>query len=111
MFSRFQSFLILCLGSPALRPDPERPGWGGLNQWDRHPCLSMTRELFGSRYEYMAELFYCRKLPHWRQDQITYFVTWRLAREQRDSVRTNENLVMTAIVYRRKSTETVAGGS
>jgi hypothetical protein len=80
-----------------LRTDPERPGWGCLNQWDRRPCLSMTRELFYSRYEYMAELFYRRKLPHWRQDQVTYFVTWRLAREQWELDSNERDLVMTAI--------------
>ncbi len=57
----------------------------------------MTRELYCWRYEYMAELFYRRKLPHWRQDQVTYFVTWRPAREQRELDSNERDLVMTAI--------------
>jgi len=57
----------------------------------------MTRELFCSRYEYMAELLYRRKLPHWRQNQVTYFVTWRLAREQRELDSNERDLVMTAV--------------
>ncbi len=57
----------------------------------------MTRELFCSRYQYMAELLYRRKLPHWRQDQVTYFVTWRLAREQRELDSNERDLVTAAI--------------
>ncbi len=25
------------------------------------------------------DLYYRRRLPHWRQDEVTYFVTWRLS--------------------------------
>jgi hypothetical protein len=57
----------------------------------------MMRALFCSRYEYMAELFYRRKLPHWSQDQVTYFVIWRLAREQRELDSNERDLVLTAI--------------
>jgi REP element-mobilizing transposase RayT len=28
--------------------------------------------------------FYRRRLPHWRQDEATYFVTWRLAGGQKE---------------------------
>ena len=45
----------------------------------------------------MPELFYRRKLPHWRQDNTAYFVTWRLARGQRELDSTERDLVMTAI--------------
>jgi REP element-mobilizing transposase RayT len=57
----------------------------------------MTRELFCSCHEYMAELLYRRKLPHWRQDQVTYFVTWRLAPEQWKLDSNERDLVLTAI--------------
>jgi REP element-mobilizing transposase RayT len=45
----------------------------------------------------MAEVFYRRKLPHWRQEQATYFVTWRLARGQRELDGSERDLVSAAI--------------
>jgi REP element-mobilizing transposase RayT len=45
----------------------------------------------------MAEFLYRRKLPHWRQDQATYFVTWRLARGQQELDSDERDLVVTAI--------------
>jgi putative transposase len=35
--------------------------------------------------------------PHWRQDQATYFVTWRLAQGQRELDSSERDLVATAI--------------
>src|SRR5208282_5768872 len=35
--------------------------------------------------------------PHWRQDQATYFVTWRLARGQQELDASERDLVMAAI--------------
>jgi len=43
------------------------------------------------------EPFYRRHLPHWRQDQATYFVTWRLARGQRELDSSERELVATAV--------------
>src|SRR5713101_1491115 len=35
------------------------------------------------------EFCYRRNLPHWRQDQVTYFVTWRFGRGREDLVACN----------------------
>lgn len=43
------------------------------------------------------EPFYRKHLPHWRQDQATYFVTWRLARGQRELDSSERDLVAAAI--------------
>jgi len=45
----------------------------------------------------MSELLYCRKLPHWRQAQSTYFVTWRLARGQQELDARERDLVAAAL--------------
>jgi REP element-mobilizing transposase RayT len=45
----------------------------------------------------MAELFYRTRLPHWRQDYVTYFVTWRLARGQQELDSNERDLVTAAI--------------
>ena len=45
----------------------------------------------------MAEHYYRRQLPHWRQDQATYFVTWRLARGQQELDASERNLVVEAM--------------
>jgi REP element-mobilizing transposase RayT len=58
----------------------------------------MKREhLFARATELMAELFYRRKLPHLREDQATYFITWRLARGQQELNSSKRDLVMAAI--------------
>jgi REP element-mobilizing transposase RayT len=41
--------------------------------------------------------FYRRHLPHWREDQATYFVTWRLARGQPELDSSERELVATAM--------------
>jgi putative transposase len=40
---------------------------------------------------------YRRKLPHWRQDNAVYFVTWRLAKAQPELDSTERDLVLSAI--------------
>jgi putative DNA methylase len=45
----------------------------------------------------MTELLYRRKLPHWRQDQVTYFVTWRLARGQQELGSDERDLMVAAM--------------
>jgi putative transposase len=45
----------------------------------------------------MTEFCYRRKLPHWRQDQATYFVTWRLARGQQELDASERDLVAAVI--------------
>ena len=45
----------------------------------------------------MAEPCYRRKLPHWRQDQATYFVTWRLARGQEELDGSERDMVAAAM--------------
>ena len=45
----------------------------------------------------MSELFYRRKLPHWRQENAAYFVTWRLAQGQPELDSTERDPVMEAI--------------
>src|SRR5713226_2718483 len=43
------------------------------------------------------EFCYRRKLPHWRQDQVTYSVTWRLARGREDLDASKRGLVVAGI--------------
>src|SRR6266851_8426750 len=43
------------------------------------------------------EFCYRRKLPHWRQDQVTYFVTWRLAQGREELDASERELVVAAI--------------
>src|SRR5216684_5440753 len=43
------------------------------------------------------EFCYRRKLPHWRQDQVTYSVTWRLARGREEPDGSKRGLVVAAI--------------
>jgi REP element-mobilizing transposase RayT len=43
------------------------------------------------------DLYYRRQLPHWRQDQVIYFVTWRLARGQQELDSSERDLVVAAI--------------
>src|SRR5690348_1888057 len=43
----------------------------------------------------MPEQYYRRHLPHWRHDHATYFVTWRLAKNQPNS--SERDLVIAAI--------------
>ncbi len=43
------------------------------------------------------ESCYRRKLPHWRQDQVTYFVTWRLARAREALDASERDLVVAAL--------------
>ncbi len=43
------------------------------------------------------EFCYRRKLPHWRQDQVTYSVTWRLARGREEPDGSGRELVVAAI--------------
>lgn len=47
------------------------------------------------------ERFYCRNLPHWRVDEAspTYFVTWRLAREQLDLKPSERSLVASVLTH------------
>jgi REP element-mobilizing transposase RayT len=45
----------------------------------------------------MTDTDYRRKLPHWRQDQATYFVTWRLARGQPELDASERDLVVAAM--------------
>jgi REP element-mobilizing transposase RayT len=47
---------------------------------------------------WIMEPFYRRHLPHWRQDQATYFVTWRLARGQPELDSGERDLVAAAIM-------------
>src|SRR5262249_15610727 len=61
------------------------------------PCLSSMRERCARATKSMTEVSYRRKLPHWRQDQATYFVTWRLARGQRELDWSERDLVIAAI--------------
>jgi REP element-mobilizing transposase RayT len=45
----------------------------------------------------MTEVCYRRNLPHWRQEQATYFVTWRLARGQQELDGSERDLVGAAM--------------
>jgi REP element-mobilizing transposase RayT len=45
----------------------------------------------------MSEFSYRRNLPHWRQDQATYFVTWRLAKGQEELGADERDLVADSI--------------
>ena len=45
----------------------------------------------------MTELLYKRHLPHWREKEATYFVTWRLARGQPELESNERDLVAAAI--------------
>lgn len=40
---------------------------------------------------------YRRRLPHWRASEAVYFVTWRLARGQRELAPSERTIVMTAL--------------
>jgi len=42
---------------------------------------------------------YRRKLPHWRQEQVTYFITWRLARGQQELDASVRDLVAAAMKW------------
>jgi putative transposase len=42
---------------------------------------------------------YQRRLPHWRLDGATYFVTWRLAVEQTDLTPEERSVVVSALHY------------
>src|SRR5712691_12374177 len=43
------------------------------------------------------EFCYRRKLPHWRQDQVTYSVTWRLGRGRDELDASERGLVVAGI--------------
>jgi len=43
------------------------------------------------------ETYYRRKLPHWRVDDVTYFVTWRLASGQHELDSGERDLVVNAM--------------
>ncbi len=43
------------------------------------------------------EFCYRRNLPHWRQDQVTYFVTWRLGRGREELDASERDLVVAAM--------------
>ncbi len=43
------------------------------------------------------ELYYRRRLPHWREDDVTYFVTWRLASGQHELDSWERDLVVSAM--------------
>src|SRR6266849_6303780 len=43
------------------------------------------------------EFCYRRNLPHWRQDQVTYFVTWRLGRGREELDASKRDLVVAGI--------------
>jgi len=45
------------------------------------------------------ELRYRRRLPHWRNDEATYFVTWRLARGQAELDSDERDLVAGALTH------------
>jgi putative transposase len=45
----------------------------------------------------MTEFLYRRKLPHWRLDEVTYFVTWRLARGRQELDSDERELVAAAM--------------
>src|SRR5215831_19589001 len=45
----------------------------------------------------MTEFCYRRKLPHWRQERATYFVTWRLAQGQEELDASERDLVAAAM--------------
>jgi REP-associated tyrosine transposase len=52
----------------------------------------------GERYQSgVAERYYRRRLPHWRDDCATYFVTWRLAEAQPDLGSSERDLVASAL--------------
>ena len=42
---------------------------------------------------------YRRRLPHWRDDNATYFVTWRVGRAQRELEPTERSIVLRALTY------------
>ena len=47
----------------------------------------------------MAELYYHRRLPHWRADEATYFVTWRLAKSQAELAAGERDVVAAALKH------------
>jgi REP element-mobilizing transposase RayT len=45
----------------------------------------------------MPQYLYRRNLPHWREDDVVYFVTWRLSPEQRELAPTEREVVAEAL--------------
>ena len=45
------------------------------------------------------ELLYRRRLPHWRNDGVTYFVTWRLADSQPELCSSERDLIARALKH------------
>jgi len=45
----------------------------------------------------MTEHLARRKLPHWRQDRVTYLVTWRLAEGHEELDASERDLVVAAM--------------
>ncbi len=45
----------------------------------------------------MADRYYRRRLPRWRTDQATYFVTWRLTKSQPDLNPSERDLVTSSL--------------
>jgi REP-associated tyrosine transposase len=45
------------------------------------------------------ELLYRRRLPHWRNDEVIYLVTWRLAKGQPELDSAERNLVAQALKH------------
>jgi REP element-mobilizing transposase RayT len=53
-----------------------------------------AHEIFGAR---MLDTTYERRLPHWRRPGATYFVTWRLHREQHRLWPCERDLIVTVL--------------
>ncbi len=47
----------------------------------------------------MTELLYRRRLPHWRDDDVIYFVTWRLSQRQPELDASERELVASALKH------------
>ena len=47
----------------------------------------------------MSEFYYRRRLPHWRADDVNYFITWRLAKAQPDLKPSEREAVMSALKH------------
>ena len=48
----------------------------------------------------MAKLYYRRRLPHWRSDQVIYFVTWRLAPGRDELSAPERDLIAAELLHR-----------
>ena len=64
-------------------------GWRVL--WHGRPCPWVLRRC--AAISPMPEYRYRRNLPHWRDDHVIYFVTWRLSSNQPELAPTERGLV------------------